>query len=135
MMGTSHTEVIYRHLPGDINGLYDHHTNTIIIDPRCDPATQRSTEEHERVHAERGDTCCEDDWFEAKQELTVERLAALRLISIPALIEGIRECQDDQHLAAWLGVDLDMLRTRLDLLSETEKDIIEEAVDRLERTA
>lgn len=128
-------DVVYQRLPGDITGLYDRLHNVIIIDPRCDPATRRSTEEHERVHAERGDTACDDEWFEAKQELAVEREAARRLVSVPDLIDGIRWCHDDRELAEWLEVDLDMLHTRFGMLTPDEVAWIEGEIDAMERSA
>lgn len=134
-MGTAIPDIEYMLLPGALNGLYDKQTHTIYIDPRLDPPTTRATLVHELVHAERGDTACCDAWFHAKQELTVERAAAMRLISTDDLIAGVRETSDDRHLAAILEVDLDMLHTRIGILTEAERRVIEEEVTRLGRTA
>jgi Zn-dependent peptidase ImmA (M78 family) len=127
--------LIYRPMATGLNGYYVLATHTIHINNRYDAATQRATLVHELIHAERGDTACCNQWFEAKQEHAVEREAARRLITVEGLIAGIRETIDDRHLAHWLEVDLDMLHTRLSILSDQEKDRIEETIDHLERTA
>ncbi|MCC3276408.1 hypothetical protein LJ753_11055 [Arthrobacter sp. zg-Y20] len=130
------TEVVYAYLPGDMTGVYDRVLDIIIIDPRCDPATRRSTEAHERVHAERGDSQCEDHWFDAKQERIVELEAARRLIPVHLLEDGLRWCSSHpEELAHYLDVDLDMLHARIETLTDEEKFVLERTLRTLERGA
>lgn len=128
-------EVVYQHLPGDITGLYDHETRTIYLDPRCDYATRNSTLSHELKHAARGDTRCDDPWFDAKQELTVERAAAKDLIPFTALESSVLWCMNSHEMADHLDVDHSMLLTRIQTLTPDEHDALRGVVATLERTA
>ena len=135
-MVSTTTDVVYAYLPGDMTGIYDRVLDIIVIDPRCDAATRRSTEAHERVHAERGDGLCEDHWFNAKQERTVEREAARRLIPVHLLEDGLRWCSPHPaELAHYLEVDVDMLHARIEALTDEEKSVLERSLKTVERSA
>lgn len=126
---TKAEKIEYRLLPGTLAGYYDKARDTIVIDPRLNPQARRSTIEHERVHRERGDGKCLNSWFDKKQELTVEREAARRLISIEAIIDGLLWSQDYNELAEHWDVDIHMATVRLTSLTPVERSHIESFLD------
>lgn len=128
-------EIIHRPMAIGLNGYFDKATNTIHINTLYDRATQRSTEAHELQHAERGDTACCDPWFDAKQEVTVERAASMRLISAEDLAKAVTESHHVDHIAALLEVDVDMLHVRIELLTTDEWEAISNVVQRRDRAA
>lgn len=134
-MTTPTIEVVYQHLPGDMTGLYDHQQRVIIIDPRCDYATRRSTLAHEMVHATRGDVRCENEWLDVKQELAVERTAAQHLLPFHKLHSTVQWCHDTREMAEHLDVDHSMLITRIGTLTPEEYQTLRDTVAELERTA
>lgn len=125
-------EVVYTRLPAGLGGLYDHPTRTIFIDDRLNCGARRATEEHERVHAERGDSRCEDPWFNTKQENLVENETARRLIPVEELAEALVWCRDDHELAEYLEVDRKLILARRKILTEIEIAYINERIDALE---
>lgn len=125
-------EVVYVSLPKGIGGLYDHQTRTIFIERTLRSGSKRATEEHERIHAERGDTRCDDPWFHKKQELVVERETARRLIPVKRLAEGLVWCRDHHELAEFLDVDGRLVRARYGTLTDQERAYIERRISSLE---
>ena len=115
------TDVVYAHLPDDLTGLYDHETRTIYLDRRCHAHTLRSTLEHERVHAERHDRHIGIPHLDAKQEETVERIAARRLLPVEVIKAALPYAHCVASLAHALEVDQDMLWTRLTHLEAWER--------------
>lgn len=114
--------IVYQHLAGDLCGFYDRATNTIVVDPRLSPRQQRLTEAHERIHAERGDSCPHTEWLEIKLEIAVDKELAMRLMPWPDLLDAFRWCSTHQEVAHELDVDDDLLALRLQQLDEEQMD-------------
>lgn len=116
-------------LRDDLMGLWDPDTRTIWLDERLTIPERRSTLEHELVHAERGDGPCATGWHHAKQEDSVDREAARRLISLEDLVYGLLRSQDERELAEVLVVDVDTVLTRLATLHPDEQACIERRLE------
>ena len=108
-------------------GLYHHFDRTISLRIGLTDAQERCTLAHELVHAERGDCGLSEVALNARQELIVEREAARRLISLPALTEAVRWSCHPGELAELLHVDLGTLRARLRSLTDAERLALDEA--------
>ena len=106
-------------------GCWDPATSTIWLDDRLSAAERRSTLEHELVHAERGDGPCATAWHHAKQEASVDREAARRLIDVDDLVKALLRCLDEREVAEFLCVDVDTVLTRLAFLSPGETRLVE----------
>lgn len=119
-------------LPDDLMGLWDPQSRTIWLDDRLTAAERRCTLEHELVHAERGDGPCATAWHQAKQEASVDREAARRLIDLEDLVSGILRSQDERELAEHLHVDVDTVLTRLSDLTPRELRHVEQRLAEVE---
>lgn len=119
-------------LPDDLMGLWDPQSRTIWLDDRLTANERRCTLEHERVHAERGDGPCATAWHQAKQELSVDREAARRLIDLEDLVDAILRSQDERELAELLHVDVDTCLTRLANLTPREMRHVEQRLTEVE---
>lgn len=117
------------------SGRYYHSQRAIILDARLSAAEARSTLMHELVHAERGDRPCATDILDARQERTVEREAARRLISLEALADALLWAYDDHDLADQLWVDVATVRARREGLTASEHAIIERRITEREGAA
>lgn len=127
---TDSPDVVHRELPQGIFGYYSRKTHTIYIDPALSPGQYRSTLEHEKIHAERGDFLTGNEWLDQKMEQLVEAEAARRLIDFQELLEGAAWCRSLPELAEHLVVDNEMLGTRLAMLTRNEKDQLRELCER-----
>lgn len=100
---------------------------TMLVRTGLSQAERRCTVTHELVHAERGDTSCDD---------SVHQEAARRLIPLEALAEAaVYHHEDLVALAEDLWVDLDTLRTRLDHLHPAERGYLRQRLSMKEHTA
>lgn len=88
---------------------------------------------HEAIHAERGDEPCVTPELEARQEAAVSREAARRLISLDALVHHLLWTIEEAELAEDLGVDVEMVLTRLRCLTPQETAYIEGRIASEER--
>lgn len=87
----------------------------------CRTLTQverRCTLTHELIHQERG--LVADPAAAAREELVVDEIAARRLITLPALIDGLRWSRQPRELADQLWVDEPTLHTRMNTLDPLE---------------
>jgi len=98
--------------------------DAIVLDSRLDQAGRRSALAHELIHRERQDTACLCDVTHAKQESRVCSEAARRLISVEALADALLWSGDDYEIAEELWVDLETVRTRINDLTDPEKEDI-----------
>ena len=92
----------------------------ITINTGDDQAQRRSTLAHELVHDERR-VFPVDRVLRAREELTVERIAARRLIQLEALVDALLWARDAHETAAELWVDLPMLVVFVQSMTEDEK--------------
>jgi hypothetical protein len=113
-------------MPDELMGCWDPATSTIWLDDRLSAAERRSTLEHELVHAERGDGPCATEWHHAKQEASVDREAARRLIDVDDLVKALLRCLDEREVAEYLNVDVDTVLTRLAYLTPGETRMVEQ---------
>ncbi|MCD4532672.1 ImmA/IrrE family metallo-endopeptidase [Nocardioides sp. cx-169] len=104
--------------PGEGNvGLVDLRTRVITLCPSLLQDERRSTLTHELVHLERGTPCGPGD----PEEREVERLAAVRIITLPDLVEALKWSDHLDEQAVELWVDEDTVRVRLRHLTEPER--------------
>lgn len=82
-------------------------------------AERRCTLTHELVHRERGPVPC-DPAEAAREERIVDEIAARRLITVPALADGLAWTRHPRELAEHLWVDEPTLQTRMATLDPVE---------------
>ena len=92
----------------------------VTINTGDDQAQRRSTLAHELVHDERR-VFPTDRVLRAREELTVERIAARRLIQLDALVDALLWARDARETAAELWVDLPMLVAFVQSMTEEER--------------
>ena len=117
--------VVFDDLPPRRRGEVDFGTQTITLERRLDPTTQRCTLAHELVHLERGPVIM---WCVPREERAVAAIAARRLVSIEALAEAMRWSQDERAVAEELSVDVRTVRARLRCLDDAERALLRERV-------
>lgn len=91
-------------------------------------AARRCTICHELVHDERRIYPL-DPVLRAREERTVERIAARRLIPLAQLADVLRWAHCIDEAAAELWVDVPMLQARLDALSPAERALLQAVAD------
>lgn len=92
----------------------------VTINTGDDQAQRRSTLAHELVHDERR-VFPVDRVLRAREELTVERIAARRLIQLEALVDALLWSRDARETAAELWVDVPMLVAFVQSMTNEEK--------------
>ena len=92
----------------------------VTINTGDDQAQRRSTLAHELVHDERR-VFPVDRVLRAREELTVERIAARRLIQLEALVDALLWSRDARETAAELWVDVPMLVAFIQSMTKEEK--------------
>ncbi|WP_208379071.1 ImmA/IrrE family metallo-endopeptidase [Cumulibacter soli] len=93
-------------------------------------AERRSTLTHELVHLERGPLAGEMV-LDAREEETVEREAARRLISLEQLVYALQWSSNEHELAEDLWVDVAMIRARFRALTPFEERHIQRRLDQV----
>lgn len=102
----------------------------ITINTGDDQAQRRSTLAHELVHDERR-VFPVDRVLRAREELTVERIAARRLIALDHLVDVLRWTRSTGEVAAELWVDVPMLKALGRSLTDAERAWIDEQLEGL----
>lgn len=102
----------------------------ITINTGDDQAQRRSTLAHELVHDERR-VFPTDRVLRAREELTVERIAARRLIALDHLVDVLRWTRSTGEVAAELWVDVPMLQALGRSLTDAERAWIDEQLEGL----
>lgn len=95
--------------------------STILMDSRLLQVERRCALAHELAHIERGDRPCINQWFDARQELAADLVAARWLIPRDCLLSALRWSDDKHEIADELWVTVDLLQARLDHLHPAEK--------------
>ena len=93
----------------------------ILIDLEQSPEAQRSSLAHAVAHLDLGHAQTLSPFFETREEIQADRLAARRLIPLDAFAEAVSWSRDRTSVASELGVDLSMLRVREESLSRAER--------------
>lgn len=118
-----HLDIELVALPDDHRGCLSGNKVSINVD---DPqASRRSTLAHELVHDERR-IFPHNQVLRAREELTVERIAARRLIALEHLIDALVWSRRTEEVADELWVDVPMLITLIQSLTDRERDWIDE---------
>ena len=113
-----HLNISFEYMPDGRRGcLRGEH---VTINTGDDQAQRRSTLAHELVHDERR-VFPRDRVLRAREEMTVERIAARRLIQLEALVDALLWSRDARETAAELWVDLPMLVAFIRSLTDEEK--------------
>lgn len=102
---------------------------TIVLDDRLDFIGRRCATAHELEHALAGDIPVMHVWFRTKQEVRAHRRASRKLIRIEHLIDALRVTRDERELARLLEVEVEVLRLRLDRITDVEQDRVERALE------
>ncbi|WP_244971580.1 hypothetical protein [Gordonia rubripertincta] len=118
------------HLDIDLVELQDDHRgcihgNRVTINVGDLQSERRCTLTHELVHDER-QVFPRDRVLRAREERTVETIAARRLITLEALADALRWTRHEREAAAELWVDVPMLVTFIQSLTEAERDWLNE---------
>lgn len=93
----------------------------ILIEADDSPEVRRSSLAHAVAHLDLGHARTLPGFFEHREEIEADRLAAARLVPFPALAEAIAWTADREAVARELGVDLQMLAVRESMLSRHER--------------
>lgn len=120
-------------LPTGVAGLTDGHT--IWLNPKLTTAGRRCTLAHELIHIDRG---IPPTGLEAKEEHKVDRIAAHHITPTAELVDAILWTQNTTNrtiLAQELNLDISMLTTRLTTVTDTERVLINRALDNLGEVA
>lgn len=116
-------------LPKGVMGETYWPTKTITLRPDLLQAERRCTIAHELTHIERGPVPVEPV-LAAREELTVEKETARRLIPIERLADALAWAHGDLHQAAdELWVDVQTLRVRLEHLHPSERHYLRRRLD------
>ena len=120
------TVITDQELPGQVWG--QQLGDRIWLCRKLNQVRRRCTLAHEIVHLERGNVPT-DPRGHLREERTVDRIAARRLIGIEQLIEALRWTRDPAELADALWVDVPTLKARMDSLDPIEVAQLENALD------
>lgn len=115
-------------LPSGVLGATD--GARIWMTPRQLQAERRCTLTHELVHIELGHIGCQPPAIEAE----VCEEAARRLITLEDLVHAVIWGQSPNEVAGELWVDLDTLMTRLNTLTDRERQVVNTALARRDQT-
>lgn len=113
-----HLRIDIRWLPDGRRGCL--RGDDVTINAADDQAQRRCTLAHELVHDERR-VFPRDRVLRAREELTVERIAARRLIQLEALVDALLWSRDARETAAELWVDVPMLVAFVQSMTKEEK--------------
>lgn len=119
----AHLEVRFTDLPDGLLGYTDLARGVVVLDKRLTQVERRCTLTHELEHVHRGPVPA-DPALAAREEHTVDQLAARRLVSLRDLIDALLWSQHEHEVADELWVDVPTLRTRLADLAAHEREAI-----------
>ena len=109
----------FERLPGDLLGQIRAGGRLIVVRGDSSAAQRRCTLAHELVHLERG-FGTGNAYFDEREEVTVHRIAAIRLIGFRRLLDVVRETDDHRMIATMVDVDRHTLAVRLGTLSAAQ---------------
>lgn len=119
-------------LPDGLLGYTDLSQGVIVLDRHLTQVERRCTVTHELEHLHRGHVPA-DPRLAAREERTVDELAARRLVSLRDLIDALLLSDNEHDVADELWVDVPTLRTRIAALAADERAAIEARLDEAER--
>lgn len=115
-------------LPGNLLGTTNHATKTVTLDRRLLQAERRCTIAHELEHIARGPTPT-DPILAAREEETIDRIVARKLITIRALGEALAWTTSTEEAADELWVDVPTLKARLRSLHPSERAYLKKRLE------
>jgi Zn-dependent peptidase ImmA (M78 family) len=120
-------------LGGIIPEVLSHSRRVILLEREHDAAQQRSSLAHALAHLDLGHAQTAGGWFERREEIEAEALAARRLIPLPALARVLAWSRDHDEVARELGVDLSMLELRQTRMQRDERRRLRQLLARSDR--
>ena len=118
-------EVVLGGLEDGLCGYYDHATETVHINRALDMRGRRCTLVHELIHWEQGHEPVDDLAVHTAREVNVEREAARRLVSLPALIWAWTTYANPRASSEGLEVDHQVLMSRFLAMTPAEQIIFD----------
>lgn len=116
-------------------GRYYHRQRVIFLRRGLLVVEQRATLWHELVHARRGDTGCSEAYFDAKQEISVDREAARWAMPTADLLEAFQAVRSYAEVADTLKTTDRLLKVRLRSLHPSERAALTRLRESLEEAA
>lgn len=101
----------------------------ILLEVTDRAEVSRSSLAHAIAHLDLGHAATISRHFESREERQADRLAASRLIPLPALESAMSWSLEPGDIAAQLGVDLEMLQVRERALTLGERRRLAESLD------
>ncbi|AVL98926.1 hypothetical protein C6V83_00140 [Gordonia iterans] len=118
-----HVDITWQRIAGAVCGYWDG-ANRIVMDPRATQAERRSTLAHEMAHIERG-VIPLDPVLAAREEATVDEIAARALITLDQLVDALRWCRGaTSECADEVWTDRHTLAVRMNTLTPAERNYI-----------
>ena len=105
----------------------------ILIEREHPPAQRRSSLAHAIAHLDLGHAQAPAGWFEQREEVAAEALAASRLIPLAGLARVLCWSRDQDEVAGELGVDTAMLELRQSRMSADERRRLRRMLARSDR--
>jgi Zn-dependent peptidase ImmA (M78 family) len=120
-------------LGGVIPEVLSRSRRVILIEHAHTEAQRRCSLAHALAHLDLGHTDTPDGWFERREEVEADDLAARRLIPLPDLARALAWSRDRDEVARELGVDTSMLASRQDRMRTDERRRLRRLLSRSDR--
>lgn len=108
-------------LGGVIPEVLSRSRRVILLERNQTPAQRRSSLAHAVAHLDLGHAETPGGWFEQREEVEAESLAAQRLIPLEALARALSWSRDHAEVARELGVDSSLLALRQSRMRAQER--------------
>lgn len=93
----------------------------ILLHDGLTPAERDSVLAHEIAHIDLKHETSGHPWFDQRQERQADQLACVRLVTLEQLARLLQWASCVEEIAVELGVTVDTVRRRVDLLTEAER--------------
>lgn len=123
----SDVDLMWSPLP-HVAGAYVPERRLVILHPKTTVVNQRSALAEELAHDELDHWPVEDSVELARMELRARRWAAIRLISAEQILEAVIWTPYLHEVAELLDVDPDLLMVRVELMTDDERSLLDEAL-------
>ncbi|WP_183407210.1 ImmA/IrrE family metallo-endopeptidase [Nocardioides marmorisolisilvae] len=120
-------------LGGVIPEVLSRSRRVILLERDHPPAQRRSSLAHALAHLDLGHAETPSGWFEQREEVEAEDLAARRLIPLPALARALAWSREPDEVARELGVDDAMLTLRQSRMATDERRRLRRMLARSDR--
>jgi len=120
-------------LGGVIPEVLSRSRRVILLEREHPPAQRRSSLAHALAHLDLGHAETPSGWFEQREEIEAESLAARRLIPLAVLARALSWSRDHDEVAHELGVDTSMLMLRQSRMPAEERRRLRRMLARSDR--